>query len=230
MPASTRRMSDGPVGVYAEVAPRLHHAVPELDAPAPVAQVDLVADLAAPPCARHHHGDAIQVGLPEPVVAQPQTPRLRRVCARPPSTWGPGPAWATRQVRRSARRDRNSGRRPSRKAARRCPPAPARSGFSPRRSRTGSFTMPPSSAPMRTYLPWPTAHFDRSRGVSRLVNSEGIRAGDLDLALDAHVPHGDAGQQFLVFGVEVVVAGGEEHVVVDGIALAAGAQGGLEVG
>ena len=44
--------------------------------------------------------------------------------------------------------------------------------FSPRRRSTGSFTMPPSSAVMRTYLPCPTAHLERSRGVSRLVNSK----------------------------------------------------------
>ena len=31
--------------------------------------------------------------------------------------------------------------------------------FSPSRSMTGSLTMPPSGAVIRTYLPWPTAHF-----------------------------------------------------------------------
>ena len=31
---------------------------------------------------------------------------------------------------------------------------------------TGSLTIPPSGVVMSTYLPWPTAHFDRSRGVS----------------------------------------------------------------
>ena len=32
--------------------------------------------------------------------------------------------------------------------------------------------MPPSSAVMSTYLPWPTAHFVRSRQVSVFVNAE----------------------------------------------------------
>ena len=32
--------------------------------------------------------------------------------------------------------------------------------------------MPPSAAVMSTYLPWPTAHLDRSLGVSRFVNSK----------------------------------------------------------
>ena len=40
------------------------------------------------------------------------------------------------------------------------------------RSRTGSLTMPPSSAVISTYLPWPTAHFVRSRQVSMLVNAD----------------------------------------------------------
>ena len=42
--------------------------------------------------------------------------------------------------------------------------------FSPSRISTGSLTMPPSGAVIRTYLPWPTAQVDRSLGVSMLVN------------------------------------------------------------
>ena len=44
--------------------------------------------------------------------------------------------------------------------------------FSSTRSSTGSLTMPPSSAVIRTYLPWPTAHFVRSRQVSVFVNAD----------------------------------------------------------
>jgi hypothetical protein len=42
--------------------------------------------------------------------------------------------------------------------------------FSSIRVRTGSLTMPPSLSQIRTYLPWPTAHFERSRGVSSCAN------------------------------------------------------------
>jgi len=64
-----RRMSDGPVGEIPRSRP-LHHAVPELDAPASVPEVDLVTDLAAPPRAGHDDRDAVQVRLQEPVVAE----------------------------------------------------------------------------------------------------------------------------------------------------------------
>ncbi len=40
------------------------------------------------------------------------------------------------------------------------------------RSRTGSLTIPPSSAVISTYLPWPTAHFVRSRQVRVLTNAD----------------------------------------------------------
>ncbi len=38
------------------------------------------------------------------------------------------------------------------------------------RVRTGSLTMPPSLSQISTYLPWPTAQVDRSRGVSSWAN------------------------------------------------------------
>ena len=38
--------------------------------------------------------------------------------------------------------------------------------FSSIRVMTGSLMMPPSLSQIRTYLAWPTAHVDRSRGVS----------------------------------------------------------------
>src|SRR5699024_12408472 len=44
--------------------------------------------------------------------------------------------------------------------------------FSPRRSRTGSFRMPPCSPVRKTYLHCPTRHFDRSRRMSILVKSK----------------------------------------------------------
>ena len=41
---------------------------------APVPQVDLGADLAAPPGPRHHQRNAVQLGLREPVLAQSRDP------------------------------------------------------------------------------------------------------------------------------------------------------------
>ncbi len=38
------------------------------------------------------------------------------------------------------------------------------------RVRTGSFTIPPSLSQISTYFPWPTAHFERSRGVRSCAN------------------------------------------------------------
>ncbi len=35
---------------------------------------------------------------------------------------------------------------------------------------TGSLITPPSESQMRTYLPWPTAHLDRLRGVTSWAN------------------------------------------------------------
>ena len=42
--------------------------------------------------------------------------------------------------------------------------------FSSIRVSTGSFTMPPSESQISTYFACPTAHFDRSRGVSSCAN------------------------------------------------------------
>jgi hypothetical protein len=38
------------------------------------------------------------------------------------------------------------------------------------RVRTGSLTIPPSESQIRTYFAWPTAHVERSRGVSSWAN------------------------------------------------------------
>jgi len=38
------------------------------------------------------------------------------------------------------------------------------------RVRTGSLMIPPSRSQISTYFAWPTAHFDRSRGVSSWAN------------------------------------------------------------
>ena len=37
---------------------------------------------------------------------------------------------------------------------------------------TGSLMMPPSLSQISTYLAWPTAHFDRSRGVRSWANAK----------------------------------------------------------
>ena len=42
--------------------------------------------------------------------------------------------------------------------------------FSSIRVSTGSLMIPPSESQISTYLPWPTAHLDRSRGVSSCAN------------------------------------------------------------
>ena len=166
-----RRMSDGPVGEIPKSRPASIHAVPELDAAASVAQVDLVADpRRSTRCASPPRGS--RPG-PSPGTSSSAAsgPRPRKAAAPPPSTSVPAPASATRPARGSPHRARSSARRPSRRAARRCPPAPARNDSRPGAAEPDRSRSPPSAAPIRTYLPCPTAHFDRSRGVSRLVNS-----------------------------------------------------------
>ena len=43
--------------------------------------------------------------------------------------------------------------------------------FSSIRVRTGSLMIPPSLSQISTYFAWPTAHFERSRGVSSCANA-----------------------------------------------------------
>ncbi len=92
--------------------------------------------------------------------------------------------------------------------------------FSPRRSSTGSLMMPPSSAVMTTYLPWPTAQRERSRGVSMLVNANASgpvistwRSTDTSHSVTCI-------EQVPVLFLQVGEADREQHVVVDVYAFA----------
>jgi hypothetical protein len=67
MPPSTLRIVDGVIGA-------MSWGRPELVAAAAVAQIDLVADLAAPAGAGQHHGNVLESGLAELVVGQVQDP------------------------------------------------------------------------------------------------------------------------------------------------------------
>src|SRR4029079_13554343 len=101
--------------------------------------------------------------------------------------------------------------------------------FSSTRSRTGSLTMPPSSAVIRTYLPWPTAHLVSARHVRELADRalgqvaarervrerRGVRPDDLDDPLHPDVPERHAVQQRPVLLDRVAVVAREVHVVVD---------------
>ena len=87
--------------------------------------------------------------------------------------------------------------------------------FSPSRSMTGSLTMPPSGVVMSTYLPWPTAHFDRSRGVSSWAKRNPSRPVTSSWRSTATSQRVTWLQQVPVLGLEIVEVDGEEHVVVD---------------
>jgi hypothetical protein len=49
---------------------------------------------------------------------------------------------------------------------------------------------------------------------------EGVRAGDLDLAFDAHVPDGDISKQFPILGLEVIVTRRQKHMIVHRVSAA----------
>ena len=81
--------------------------------------------------------------------------------------------------------------------------------------------MPPSSAVTSMYLPWPTAHFVRSRQVSMFVKAVASGPGDLDDPLDRDVPHGHPVEQRPVLLDRVGVVARQVHVVVDVVGAAA---------
>ncbi len=122
--------------------PRLHHAVPELDAPRAVPQVDLVAHLAGPARPRDDDRDPVQVALPAPVVrAVPRPPRRAGRGSRPGSA-DPAPGAGSRRARGSARRvprtpapQGRTGARPSRRARARSGSRPGGAGWGRSRCR-----------------------------------------------------------------------------------------------
>ena len=66
--------------------------------------------------------------------------------------------------------------------------------------------------------------------MSMFGEREGVGPGDLDLALDRHVPQRDVLEQMPVFLLDVREADREQHVVVDGVGLRAVALRGFEEG
>jgi hypothetical protein len=153
----------------------LHDPIPQVAAARRVAQVDLVADLAGPAGPADDDRDAVDLGRQRPVVLDvvdggPKTVRMTS------STWAPGPGrvdlrLADLDVQPAVDRD---AARPQAgvRVGQGHPPAVASM-----RSRTGSLTMPPSSAVTSMYLPWPTAHFVRSRTGQRVGERRGVRPG-----------------------------------------------------
>jgi hypothetical protein len=89
--------------------------------------------------------------------------------------------------------------------------------FSSSRSSTGSLAMPPSGSVMNAYFAWRTAHLVSARG-HHVGEGKRVRAGDLDLTLDAHVPHRHAIQKRPVLPDRVAVVTRVVGVVVDAVA------------
>ena len=88
--------------------------------------------------------------------------------------------------------------------------------------------MPPSSAVISTYLPWPTAHFVRSRQVSEFVNAEASGPVISTIRSTDDVPHGHVVEQRPVLLDRVGVVARQVHVVVDVVGGAAGLERLLE--
>src|ERR1041384_5932218 len=219
----------GPGGTDVVRLPGLHDPLPELVAPAPVPEVDLVADLAGPAGAGYDHRDAVERGFQEPVVLEGEHPvpeeradHLLRGGAL--DLEGRDVGLADRHSKTGV--PRHAAGVEQHVAVREGEPEVVVAQAQEHR------VVHHAAVVRRDDDVLPLAH-RAAREIARgeqIGELERVRSGDLDLALHPHVPEGDVIDEVPVLLLQVREADRKEGVVVDGVSPGAVALRGLEEG